>query len=177
MKQSKADFLRSWGLPYPNFQYHHLRYKNPPEKGVYWYYFSLYVRERDVREWGVCISCGKPITVDTANGGHFMPASSCGRDLLFDERNINAECAFCNAWDDTHLLGYAEGLDHRYGTGTAADLRRRRDEHLKGPPVKDWKAAEYAEKIRALPNFAVKASGPCSPHKDNRGKCSSGGSE
>lgn len=155
-KQSKADFLRSWGLPYPSFQYHHLRYKSPPEKGVYWYYLSLYVRHRDVRMYGACISCGRPITVETCQAGHFMPASSCGRDLLFDDLNVNAECEHCNAWDDTHLLGYAEGLDRRYGEGTAQRLRGRRDEYrdanLDGKVVKDWKASEYAAKIRALPN-------------------------
>jgi 5-methylcytosine-specific restriction endonuclease McrA len=152
-KQSKADFLRSWGLPYPSFQHHHLRYKNPPEKGVFWYYFSLHVRQRDVAAWGTCISCGRPITVETSQAGHFMPAANCGRDLLFDERNVNAECERCNAWDETHLLGYADGLDRRYGPGTAAELRRRRDAYLAGGPTKDWKAPEYAARCRELSTY------------------------
>lgn len=151
MKQSKADFLRSWGLPYPSFQYHHLRYKSPPEKGVYWYFFSLWVRRRDVAKFGECISCGKAITVETSQAGHFMPAADCGRDLLFDPLNVNAECSQCNAWDATHLLGYAEELDRRRGQGTAALLRKAREEYkAKKTPVKDWSKAEYADKIRAL---------------------------
>lgn len=156
-KQTKADFLRSWGLPYPSFQYSHLRYKNPPEKGVYWYYLSRYIRQRDVEAYGTCISCGKPITVDTSDAGHFMPAGGCGRDLLFDLRNVNAECFHCNAWDSTHLLGYADNLDKRYGAGTALSLRKRRDEYANRdkslPPLKDWKASEYAEMIKALPSY------------------------
>lgn len=151
-KQTKADFLREWGLPYPSFQFHHLRYKSPPEKGVLWYYFSRFIRERDVNKWGRCISCGREIDVETSNGGHFMPADSCGRDLLFDEKNVNAECAHCNAWDGTHLLGYAEGLDDRYGAGTARRLRERREKYLAGDPVKDWSPAEYREMVKKYIN-------------------------
>ena len=150
-KLTKADFLRSWGLPYPSFQYSHLRYKNPPEKGVYWYFFSFFIRNRDVKKYGVCISCGRSITVDTCDAGHFMPAADCGRDLLFDPINVNAECSRCNAWDSTHLLGYAEGLDKRHGKGTAQTLRDRRNEYkARTEVVKDWKRDEYAEKIRAI---------------------------
>lgn len=127
------------------------------EKGVYWYYFSLYVRQRDIEQWGTCISCGQAITMDNCDAGHFMPASDCGRDLLFDPRNVNAECQRCNAFDSTHLLGYAEGLDERYGEGTAVELRALRtlykNQGKNGVVIKDWKASEYAEKIRALPTY------------------------
>lgn len=155
MKQSKADFLRSWGLPYPSFQFHHLRYKSPPEKGVFWYYFSRMIRERDIEKYGTCISCGRAITMDNSDAGHFMPAADCGRDLLFDERNVNAECSQCNAWDGTHLLGYADGLDKRYGPGTAAELRERRTRYKLGRDgvVKDWNRETYSDKIRAITHY------------------------
>lgn len=154
MKQSKADFLREWKLPYPAFRYGDLRYKNPPEKGVYWYFFSLHVRQRDVEKYGTCISCNRAITVDSCDAGHFMPTASCGRDLIFDPLNVNAECPYCNAFDETHLLGYAEGLDRRYGPGTAQGLRDRRDAYRqRTTPLKDWKGHEYAVKIRELPTY------------------------
>lgn len=157
MKQSKADFLRLWGLPYPHFQYHHLRYKQPPEKGVYWYYISLLVRERDVEKWGTCISCGKSITVATSDAGHFAPASSCGRDLLFDVQNINAECSRCNAWDEGHLFGYEKGLERRYGIQVVLDLKRRYDEYKASQtPLKDWSKLEYMEKIKKLPTYQAR---------------------
>lgn len=154
-RASKAPItqqLRNYGLPENLARYGAkiLRYKHPLEKGVYWYFFSLFIRRRDVEKWGTCISCGRPITVETSDAGHFMPAQSCGRDLLFDEKNVNAECEACNAWDDTHLLGYAENLDRRYGIGTALELRQRRDAYKAGPPVKDWKKDEYVEKIMNL---------------------------
>ena len=149
-KKSKAEILRDWGLDPRKVD---LRYKNPIEKGIYWYYFSLEIRTRDVNIWGVCISCGRPITIEGSNAGHFMPASDCGRDLLFDPQNVNAECRKCNAWDDTHLLGYAENLDKRYGSGTAKTLRERREAYRTGPPVKDFNRAVYAQKICQLSSY------------------------
>ncbi len=149
-KQSKKDFLREWGFP-EKYQYQNLRYKSPPEKGVLWYFFSLFIRNRDVEKYGTCISCGKPITVETSQAGHFAPASICGRDMLFDEINVQAECPGCNGFDSMHLLGFAENLDKRYGAGTALELRRRRDENKKRiTPLKDYSRAEYSQKIKDI---------------------------
>lgn len=160
-KRTVADILREYKIPEARIKAggakSWLRYVNPIEKGVYWYWLSLYVRERDVKKYGTCISCGRTITMDNSQGGHFMPARDCGRDLLFDLQNVNAECESCNAFDETHLLGYAEGLDERYGEGTANELRARRTLYLNqsknGVVFKDWKGPEYGEKIRALPNY------------------------
>lgn len=151
--QSKKDKLRLWLLP-EKYQWHQLRYKNPYEKGVYWYYFSLEVRKRDVAKYGVCISCSKPISVDTCDAGHFIPASSCGRDLLFDPLNVNAECGRCNAWDEGHLFGYERGLVARYGKEAPLLLKDKYFIYKKSDvPIKDWKASEYAEKIKALSSY------------------------
>lgn len=151
-KQSKADYLRSYGIQgHSGFDW--LRYKNPPEKGIYWYLFSLYVRQRDVERYGTCISCGRTITVDTCDAGHYYPASSCGRDLIFDTYNVNAECGRCNAFDEGHLIGYREGLIERYGVEVVDDLKKKYFEYKNGPPVKDWKADVYIEKIKALPSY------------------------
>lgn len=148
-KESVAALCRRWGLP-KTFKRGDLRYKQPPEKGIYWYWVSLFVRMRDVEKWGACISCGKEITLDTCDAGHFMPAGNCGRDLLFDLTNINAECKACNGFDEAHLLGYAECLDQRYGVGTSRRLRERREIYKLGPPVKDWKKDEYEKKTEEL---------------------------
>jgi len=156
-KISKASIYREYFIPEYLIRGGGLkslmRYTNPPEKGIYWYYFSKEVRKRDVEKYGTCISCGRPIEFETCQAGHFMPASTCGRDLLFDPLNVNAECARCNAWDETHLLGYAENLDKRYGEGTAISLRKRREDYQKGGPLKDWKASEYAIKIKQLSTY------------------------
>jgi predicted RNA-binding Zn-ribbon protein involved in translation (DUF1610 family) len=152
-KPSKAKLLRSWRIESPPYQYHQLRYKNPPEKGVFWYWFSLEVRQRDVDKYGVCISCGKPITVKTSQAGHFIAAQGCGRDLLFDQMNVHAECPGCNGFDPNHLIGYERGLEARYGPQVVKDLKERYWEYKNGDPVKDWSADKYAEKIKSLQSF------------------------
>lgn len=151
-KGTLSDILRGYGMPESVVRMGKagLRYKSPIEKGVLWYFVSFYVRLRDVNKYGVCISCGRSITFDSCDAGHFMPAKNCGLDLLFDLGNVNAECSYCNAWDEAHLLGYADNLDKRYGPGTAAELRKRRDDHLKGPAKKDWSPSVYEEKIKEL---------------------------
>lgn len=152
-KQSDVDMLRSWGITNPNFRKKHLRYQSPVEKGIYWYYLSLYVRQRDVETYGVCISCDKPISVDTCDAGHFIAAAGCGRDLLFDLHNINAECGRCNGFDANHLIGYERGLTKRYGKDLPLSLKERYWLYKNGDPVKDWKATEYEEKIKALKSY------------------------
>ena len=152
-KQTKADFLRSWGIETPPFQYSQLRYKSPPEKGVYWYWFSLEIRHRDVEKYGVCISCGNAITVSTCQAGHFISAHGCGRDLLFDPMNVHAECGGCNGFDSNHLFGYEKGLIERYDESVPVYLKDCYFEYKNGGKVKDWKASEYAEKINALNSY------------------------
>lgn len=152
-KTSKKDLLRQWGLP-EKFQWHHLRYKNPYQKGVLWFFTSLHVRQRDVEKWGTCISCDRPITVETADCGHFAPASSCGRDLLFDLKNLSAECSRCNAWDEGHLIGYRKGLVKRYGEAFVKDLEDRYLAYKESKtPVKDFTAKEYELLITNLPSY------------------------
>ena len=152
-KQTKADKLRSWGIETPPFQWSQLRYKSPYEKGIYWYYFSLYVRHRDVEKYGTCISCDKPITVKTCQAGHFIAAHGCGRDLLFDPLNVNAECGGCNGKDQNHLWGYERNLIKRYGKEAPNLLKDKFFLYKNGGLVKDWTAKQYAEKIKQLPSY------------------------
>lgn len=145
-KKTISGIKRAYGVPVTAW----MRYKNPIEKGIYWHFFSLAIRKRDVEKWGGCISCGREITVYTCDAGHFIPAASCGPLLLFHLLNVNAECSRCNAWDDLHLLGYAKGLDRRYGEGTAEKLLQSHRENKAGPVVKDFKREEYKLMINKL---------------------------
>ena len=122
-KKTAYALMKEYGMPYASKS--NLRYKNPIEKGIAWFWFAHYIRLRDCQIWGTCISCGKTITFDNTDAGHFIAASNCGLDLLMDERNVNAEHSGCNAYDQNHLLGYEKNLDIRYGAGTAAKLKER----------------------------------------------------
>lgn len=152
-KQTKKDILRSWLLP-ETYNWSSLRYKHPAEKGIYWYYFSLFTRQRDVQQWGTCISCGKPITVETSQAGHFIAAHGGGRDLLFDYLNVNAECPNCNGNDENHLWGYERNLIKRYGPEAPKLLKDKFFLYKQlTEPVKDWNAATYAQMIKDLPSY------------------------
>ena len=71
--------------------------------------------------------------------------------LLFDERNVNGECQYDNAFNDDHLRLYRRGLDGRYGPGTAHALEDRyRDSHFKGKVTKEWTKREYEARIEEI---------------------------
>lgn len=156
-KQTKRDVCRNWGIP-ETVKTFNLRYQNPIEKGILWFFFSLFIRKRDVKKYGTCISCGREITVESCDAGHFAPTANCGFDLLFDPLNVNAECSHCNAWDEMHLLGYAKNLDKRYGEGTAENIKIRRECYRERKPypdrtmprIKDWTRVEYEQKLSLL---------------------------
>jgi hypothetical protein len=121
-------------------------------KGKYWALFSEFVRRRDFKTYGRCISCSKPVSDwREFDAGHFIPAGSGGFALLFDERNVNGECKYDNAFNGAHLLLYRRGLDSRYGPGTADELEERyRDAHFKGAITKEWTKRQYEAKIEEI---------------------------
>lgn len=121
-------------------------------KGIYWYVVSLYVRIRDLNTWGRCVACNKEIfSISDIQAGHFIAAGTGGFALLFDLRNINGECGYCNGFDQNHLIGYERNLDARYGKGFAAQLKEEYYESRKmGHLTKNWSNKEYDQKIRYL---------------------------
>lgn len=58
---------------------------------------SPYIRKRDLNfsGYGHCISCGKQITYENCDAGHFVPKSA-GKFFYWNEDNIHAQCAGCN---------------------------------------------------------------------------------
>jgi hypothetical protein len=121
-------------------------------KGKYWTLFSEYIRRRDFERFGTCISCDKPVASwRDFDAGHFISAGGGGFSLLFDERNVNGECQYDNAFNGNHLLLYRRGLDVRYGSGTADALEERyRDSHFRGATTKEWSKKQYEVEIETL---------------------------
>lgn len=122
-------------------------------KGIYWYVVSRYVRTRDLVLWHRCISCSKWVEdINALQAGHFIAAGTGGAALLFDLRNINGECGYCNGMDGNHLIGYARGLDERYGEGTAAKLQEeyKKSRWVGSPTPKKWGVEDYDREIKRL---------------------------
>ena len=108
-----------------------------------------YIRLRDAGK--PCISCGK---VATLQAGHYWPVG--GYDgLRFDELNINGECAYCNAWDKAHLIGYRKNLIKKIGLAEVEALDERAADYKKnGRKFSKSELLEiynyYCEKIKQL---------------------------
>lgn len=87
-----------------------------------WGLFSEFIRRRD---GGVCISCGKEYFWRKTDAGHYIPKTA-GLSLYFDERNVNAQCTYCNRWMHGNLAPYAIALRKKYGEAILEDLDRER---------------------------------------------------
>ncbi len=58
----------------------------------------------------------------SAQNGHYVGRAN--HELRFNDENCNLQCAHCNAWLDklTMLKGYRDGIELKYGDGTAERL-------------------------------------------------------
>jgi hypothetical protein len=122
-------------------------------KGTFWRVFSQFIRKRDTSKgYGRCISCGKVISYETCDAGHFIPANECFIGLLFDEKNVNAQCQKCNRFDGGNRYEYSLRLDEKYGEGTAKKLWQRKWEITKEKTDEEYKnlTKKYREKIKNL---------------------------
>jgi hypothetical protein len=98
-----------------------------------WKIFSQYIRNRDRN---ICISCGQMGN----HAGHFASKGS-GHRLLFDERNVNCQCAKCNTFLHGNLWEYGKALDRKYGPGTADSLL------IENKTPKKWTVQELEDMI------------------------------
>lgn len=119
-------------------------------KGIYWHLISKYVRLRDFIKYGTCISCGRKFEKwNDAQAGHYAPAGNCGFALLFDKRNINAECASCNnpRFSPGKLIPYRSNLVKRYGEKYVKEID---EAYSKKVMMKEYSKLEYDREIKTL---------------------------
>lgn len=77
---------------------------------------QLYARLRDCGgpDGGTnCISCGVWHHFDEMDGGHYISRRS--KAILFDERNVNAQCRRCNRFLNGNERHYMRGIIRKYG--------------------------------------------------------------
>ncbi len=141
---SEAQLKRDYGIT----SKYDLRWKGL--KGIYWYYFSRFVRMRDFILYRKCISCnGHVDDWKNADAGHYVAVSHCGFSLLFHEKAVNLQHKHCNnpVWNPDAGAGYSHGLDKRYGEGTAKKLWA-----MKNKVGKAWVDLEYVREIEVIRN-------------------------
>ena len=89
--------------------------------------FSEYIRKRDSDYKGncKCISCGKeaPAFGGSTHAGHLF--SRRYLSIRFDEKNVNAQCSYCNTFLSGNQIKAARGVENKWGEGTVANLESR----------------------------------------------------
>jgi hypothetical protein len=104
--------------------------------------FNAWIRNRDQSDgYFTCISCSKTLRVEKMNAGHYV-AQKGGSFLRFNEWNVNGECAGCNAFDGSHIIGYRYNLLDKIGTEAVEFLEKNRN------VVYKWSISELEEIIK-----------------------------
>jgi len=120
-------------------------------KGKAWREFSKYIRLRDaLKTTGTlthvkCITCGKLLEVSFCDAGHFV--SRRYNATLFDERNVNTQCRYCNRFLDGNLLEYRRQIVKLYGEGADIELEDKATE-IKKYSVEDLTNLEKEFKMK-----------------------------
>jgi hypothetical protein len=73
-------------------------------------HFQKWCRLRDIKE--PCISCGT--NEAKWDGGHYLKAEIYS-GVIFDERNVNKQCSYCNQYLDGNTAAYRQGLIKKIG--------------------------------------------------------------
>ena len=115
--------------------------------------FSEYIRLRDSDYKGncKCISCGKEVPAfgGSTHAGHLF--SRRYLSIRFDEKNVNAQCAYCNTFLNGNQIKAARGVENKWGEGTVNELESRMHITTKLNRVDYEEAIEiYKQKIREL---------------------------
>lgn len=120
-----------------------------------WRYFSKYIRLRDaLKTTGninhcKCFTCGRIESIKNIDAGHFV--SRKFNSTLFDERNVNAQCAYCNVFLAGNQLEYRRQLIKLYGEGIDIEIEDKATETKKYTiPELEELIEELKEKIKAL---------------------------
>lgn len=110
--------------------------------------FNTFVRQRD--KFKGCISCGKDLTLNKYDAGHFYSVGG-NPALRFNEDNTHGQCVFCNQHKHGNLLEYAERLPARIGLERFENLKAKKNDTLKLsiPELIAW-TAHYKAKIKIL---------------------------
>ncbi len=97
-----------------------------------WSAFSKFIRLRDaLKTTGTithvkCITCGKLLEISFCDAGHFV--SRRYASTLFDEKNVNTQCRYCNRFLNGNLLEYRRQIIKLYGENADTELENKAKE-------------------------------------------------
>lgn len=86
--------------------------------------FSKYIRLRDSKPYGFrsfkCISCGRVLSIDQADAGHFIKRGNMA--TRFNEDNVHSQCIRCNRFQDGNYELFRKNLEEKIGSTRLAQL-------------------------------------------------------
>lgn len=91
-----------------------------------WEAFSKYIRTRDAikttntTEYAVCVTCPRQYHIKSMDAGHWISRGHTA--VLFEERNVHAQCVYCNKGLDGNAEAYRRYIVSEYGEETAEEL-------------------------------------------------------
>lgn len=107
-----------------------------------------FVKYRDAVEFtkegkpiAACITCGREVSGNSLHAGHFIGRRH--KKVAYDERNLNAQCAGCNKWNNGEPLKYRRALLEMYGKSVVEELEQAQYE-----TGKHWTPAQLEEKYK-----------------------------
>jgi hypothetical protein len=122
-------------------------------------FIQLYVRllETDDNGYGYCKSCGKMLTWQESNGGHFQPKGRNYNAAAFEEDNVHLQCETCNCYRGGNPAGYYEYMLKTYGKKAIAEIKQLSYKTLDNTEIREI-AKLYKQKCKDLApkkNFKV----------------------
>lgn len=108
-----------------------------------WKVFTLWIKNRD--KW-TCVTCGRKVEGQNAQGGHYIAKAACGLDYYFSEINVAAQCAGCNLHLEGNRPAFRRYLVSRYGEAVVNELEQNYHRPCK------WSQADFEERIARYSN-------------------------
>lgn len=129
-KKTYADLKREWLVPANGYtRFSGLR-------GIYWYWLSRDIRQKEWEKYGHCITCLVPMeTWEEGVCGHIIASQNCGEYLRLNPINLTIQHRACNSDRVTPQAAALNAIhyDQRHGQGAWATLYSLRKTEAKNP--------------------------------------------
>ena len=112
--------------------------------------FSKYIRLRDSDDGHFkCCSCGQVKPYEQADAGHFINRRFMA--LRWHEKNVHAQCRYCNRFSEGAAAGYALFIIKKYGQNTLEYLNGVKNDVMKYTDGElELMIEDYKQKIKEL---------------------------
>ena len=113
-----------------------------------WRFVSEYVRQRDAKLYGRCVSCSTPLSWMAGQAGHFRAWTRCNGMFKYNDKNLALICAGCNMYSDGVIdARFADEMRRRHGQDYVEWIDAM-NKSFQGSKLELADLIKYAEEIR-----------------------------